>query len=498
MSTEAARRTKRAKSSDASRHPLDPIFHPRAVALVGAPSGKSRGGGSSGFLTSLVDLNFQEKHGLYPVNPRADVIAGFKAYPTLLDCPDDVDHVISLIPARAVPVLVDHAIEKGVRSVHFFTAGFSETGDPEMAALEREMVGKLTDAGIRVLGPNCMGLYVPSARLAFMNNFPAEPGNIMFVSQSGANAGDVVRGLGDRGARFSKVISFGNGADLRAHHFFDYAITDDETELVTSYMEGVQDGRRVFATLKALAAVKPVILLKGGLTGAGARAAHSHTGSLAGSTQIFDAMCRQVGAWRAETMDDLQDVSIAVTTRLRDVQGRGVALIGGGGGVAVLSADALAMAGLEVPPTPAATKRRLAEFIPVAGTSVNNPIDTNMGSEDVADRTIQIMGEAKNIDVIITNASFGRWPNGDDVPRDPEGARAKAREQAERLARLQDEAGVPIVVLTRNAPPELVEPFLEEAYRRGLAAFPTIHRAARAISAIVDWRERRKGLPRIF
>ena len=477
------------------KHPLDAIFHPRAVALVGVPSGESQGA-SLGFFTSLLEQGFHERlnHGLYPVNPKADEIRGFKAYHSLLETPDPVDHVISLIPARAVPMLVEQAIQKKVRSIHFFTAGFSETGDEEMANLERTMVEKLTAAGIRVLGPNCMGLYVPYEGLAFMNQFPKEPGNVMFVSQSGANAGDVVRGLGNRGVRFSKVISFGNGSDLRAHHFFDYAITDDETDLVTSYIEGVQDGPKFLTALKALARVKPVILLKGGLTGAGARAAHSHTGSLAGSTQIFDAVCRQVGAWRAETMDDLHDVSIAVTTGLKHVQGRGVCLVGGGGGTAVLASDALATAGLDVPPTPEATRKELSEFIPVAGTSINNPIDTNMGDAETTDRTLRIMARAENIDVIVTNASFGR--NADEADLDE--LKRRATDQAERLAKLQQETGVPIVVLTRGTPHAVLEHFQYEAYRCGLAAYPTIQRAARAISAILQWRERREGLPTIF
>lgn len=480
-----------------SEHPLDAIFHPRSVALVGVPSSESNGA-SRGFFTSLLEQEFPEKHDgrIYPINPKVDEIQGYRAYASLLDTPDPVDHVISLIPARAVPTLVEQAIEKRVRSIHFFTAGFSETGNPEMAELERTMVERLTAAGIRVLGPNCMGLYVPAEGLAFMNNFPKEPGDVMFVSQSGANAGDVVRGLGNRGVRFSKVISFGNGSDLRAHHFFDYAVTDPETALVASYVEGVQDGRRFLEALRGLARVKPVILLKGGLTGAGARAAHSHTGSLAGSTQIFDSVCRQVGAWRAETMDDLHDVAIAVTTGLRHVRGRGVCLVGGGGGTAVLASDALATAGLEVPPTPEAMKRELAEFIPVAGTSINNPIDTNMGDAETTDRTLRIMARAEGMDVIVTNASFGR--DADRIEGDVDELRRRASEQVERLGRLQEECGVPIVVLTRGTPHSVLEHFNHEAYARGLATYPTIHRAARAIAAMLEWRSRREGLPEIF
>jgi acyl-CoA synthetase (NDP forming) len=485
-----------------SSHPLDPIFHPRAIALVGVPSGASTGA-AQGFFTSLLEHHFEDTHGMYPVNPKAENIKGIPCFPTLLDTPDPVDHIISLVPARAVPQLVEQAIQKKVRSVHFFTAGFSETGDQEMAALERSMVAKLNDAGIRVFGPNCMGLYVPSEGIAFMGGFPKEAGNVMFISQSGANAADVIRNLGHRGVRFSKVISFGNGADLRAHHFLDYGMQDPDTDVVAAYVEGVQDGRLFFENVRRLAAVKPVILLKGGLTGAGARAAHSHTGSLAGSTQVFDAMCRQVGAWRAETMDDLHDVTIAVTTRLRDIQGRGVALVGGGGGIAVLSADALAANGLEVPPTPEETKRELHEFIPVAGTSVNNPIDTNMGSPEATERTLRIIGKASNIDVVITNPPLGRVnPSNPDEPPDPDADRERAIEEAiaaaERVARLQEETGIPFVVLSRGPLSESSDRFAEEAYKRGVAVYPSIHRAARAISAVLDWRARRVGLPEIL
>lgn len=484
-----------------SAHPLDAVFHPRAIALVGVPSGQANV--SQGFFTSLLEHGFERSHGLYPVNPKPEEIKGARCYPTLLDTPDPVDHVISLVPASAVPGLVDQVLQKRPRSIHFFTAGFSETGDEDMTALERDMVSRLNEAGIRVFGPNCMGLYVPGEQIAFMPNFPKEAGNVMFVSQSGANAADVIRNLGQRGVRFSKVISFGNGADLRAHHFFDYAAHDPDTVVVTAYIEGVQDGRRFFEEVRDLAATKPVVLLKGGLTGAGARAAHSHTGSLAGSTQIFDALCRQTGAWRAETMDDLHDVTVAVTTGLRKVRGRGVALVGGGGGIAVLSADALAAEGLDVPPTPEETRRALHEFIPIAGTSVNNPIDTNMGTPEIVERTLRLMAQAENIDVVVTNPPFGRAnPQNPDEPpdaeRDRERAFLEADAAADRIARLQEETGVPFVVLARGPSSEQMDRFAQAAYQRGVAVYPTIHRAARAIAAVLDWRERREGLPAIF
>ncbi len=491
-------------------HPLDPIFHPQAVAVVGVPS--SPGSMAFGFLASLLEQGYQEHHALYPVNPKMREVAGLPCYASLLDIPGSVDHVISLVPARVAPELVEQCITKGVRSIHFFTAGLAETGEPELVALERRMIAELRAAGIRAIGPNCMGLYVPASGLAFMGGFPSEPGNVMLISQSGANAGDVIHGLSRRGVRFSKAVSFGNGADVQAWELFEYAAADPETEIVTAYIEGVQSGRRFFDAVKRCAAVKPTIILKGGLTDAGARAARSHTGSLAGSLAIFDAMCRQAGAMRAETMDDLHDLVVAVGTGARRVAGPGVVLVGGGGGIAVLSADALARAGLDLPPMDEATKSRLREFIPVAGTSVNNPIDTNAGPE-LMDRTLRIVSAAPGVDVVFTNPPLGRWPGGgpgvaagvDELPPAEAERRTieRARAAADDLARLQAETGKPFVALQRDrgmgaASADVTDAFQQQAYRAGVAAFPTIHRAARAVGLVLRWRAERAGLPPIL
>ncbi|MDA0301954.1 MAG: CoA-binding protein [Chloroflexi bacterium] len=487
-------------------HPLDPIFHPRAVALVGVPSTGAAGGGGWGFLTSLLEQKFHERHALYPVNPKMEEVEGLKCYPTLLDTPNPVDHVISLVPARAAPGLVDQVIQKKVRSLHFFTAGFSETGDAEMANVEAEMIAKLRAAGVRTIGPNCMGLYVPDNGLAFMNGFPRESGNVMLISQSGANAGDVVQSLARRGVRFSKVISFGNGADLRSYDFFDYAMHDEQTAVVTAYIEGVQDGRKFFEAVKRCAAVKPVILLKGGLTRAGARAAHSHTGSLAGSIEVFDAMARQAGAVRAKDMDELHDLIVACNTSVRRVQGTGVALVSIGGGYGVLASDAIALEGLDVPLMPQATQDALHEFIPVAGTSVNNPIDTMTRKADEMQRLLKIVAQADVVDAVFVNPIFSGpfaapAPNAQVTPEEAESkANEAARENAQMLERLQHQTGTALVVITRDrgAPPPGTEVFLQECYERGVAVYPSVARAARTVSLIRQWRARRAGLPDIL
>jgi acyl-CoA synthetase (NDP forming) len=244
--------------------------------------------------------------------------------------------------------------------------------------------------------------------------------------------------------------------------------------------------------------------LKGGLTSAGARAAHSHTGSLAGSIDIFEALCRQTGAMRAETMDDLHDLVVAVNTSVKRVRGRGVALIVGGGGFAVLSSDAIATAGLEVPPTPDETKRLLHAFIPVAGTSVNNPIDTNMGSPDVALKTLRIVAAAPTNDVVIVAPNLGHhgMPGAAEPSTEErdELIQEQIRTAIDTYVQTQDETGTPVIALLRErmARSVTLDAFQQEAYRSGIATYPTVARAARAIALLLTWRERREGLPAVI
>ena len=490
-------------------HPLDPIFHPRSVAVVGVSSREDKPGGSGGmggFLNSLIEGGYPLDR-LYPVNPKLETIRDLRCYPSLLDCPDPVDHVISQIPAGGVPELVDQAIEKGVRSIHFFTAGFAETGDERMAEIERDFIAKGQAAGIRMIGPNCMGLYVPDEGLAFMGGFPKQSGNVFLLSQSGANAGDIVGNLSALGVRFSKAVSYGNGADLRAHHFLDYAAADPQTEVVTAYIEGVRDGRLFFDALKRCAAVKPTILLKGGITAAGARAASSHTGSLAGSADVFEALARQSGAIRARTLDELVNLVIVTTSRLRTVQGRGVVLIAGGGGFSVLSSDQIALEGLDLPPMPDSVIEQMREFIPVAGTSVNNPIDANLGRHGDAETTIRLyklVAGAPGIDVVFTTVGgWGGWGangNGDGDDKDKDERAERARTSADDLADLQQATGTPFaaIVRSRGGSADGMDAFFKRAHERQLAVFPNLQAAASSVARLIEWRERREGLPEIF
>lgn len=461
---------------------LDFLFHPRNVAIAGISSRSSAGMGGGGFLESIREMGFSG--GLYPVNPKADTIQGLRAYPSLRDLPEPADYLISSVPAPVVPQLVEDAIATGVRVIHFFTAGFSETGDEERAELEQQVMERLRGAGIRVIGPNCMGLYVPSAGLSFMPGFPTEPGDTALISQSGANAGDFVRQAAARGVRFSKVVSYGNAADLKESDFFAYAADDPHTRAIFGYIEGVRDGRGFVEALKRAARRKPVVILKGGRTEAGTRAAASHTGSLAGSLAVFDALCRQAGALRAESLDELVDMAVAFRF-LPPPAGRGVAVIAAGGGTSVLAADDIAAAGLLVPPLPPAIQEEFRAFVPVAGTSVRNPLDVaTMFSAENFVTTLRLAAKAENIDVVLFHANLD-WGGDDHMAK-------RVQQTVANLARAREGSSKPIAVSVKPALTgprmEHIGALVEACAAEGFAVFPGIDRAARAIAGLVRWR----------
>ena len=472
---------------------LDAIFHPRSVAIAGVSMQQPGFAGVGlGFLLSLMELGFP---AVYAVNPKYQEIEGLKCYASVLDIELPVDHVISSVPARIVPRLVEDCIAKGVRSVHFFTAGFRETGDDEMADLETQVVGRLTGAGIRVFGPNCMGLYVPESKLAFMPGFPAESGPVGFISQSGGNAGEMIYTAAVRGIRFSKVVSYGNASDVDESELLSYFARDPKTNVICAYIEGVKDGRRFRQALRDAAAAKPVVVLKGGRTAAGTRAVMSHTASLAGSLAVFDSLCRQLNAVRVNSVEEMADLAVAFRY-MSAPAGPGVAVVGGGGGFSVFAADEIDDAGLQCPVLSESTQKALGEINPVAGTSVRNPVDTIAIFEPPKlEQTLRIIGEAENIDVILYHTSFS-WGRGRRsmamLGADPV---HYMQMQVQQMVKAREASGTPIVVVLR--PPLDVESmertaaFQEKCWQAGFPVFPTIPRAANAIAKVLRWARNR-------
>jgi len=467
---------------------LDYMFHPRSVAVVGA----STHDGPGSFVSAIKEMGFTGD--LYPVNPKATEIAGLTCYPGLREIPGHVDHVISSVPLRFVEQLVEDAGAKRVKVIHFFTAGFSETGDEEAAALEQRVLARAKDLGMRVIGPNCMGLYVPAAGLSFMPGMPAEPGPVAMLSQSGANAGEFCRTGAVRGLRYSKVVSYGNGTDVRESELLEYCGEDPETSVIACYIEGLRDGAHFLRALKKAAAAKPVVILKGGRTEEGSRAANSHTGSLAGSLEIFDAAVRQAGAVRVDRMEELVDQTVAFRY-LPALRGPNAGIVGGGGGYSVLASDEVGAAGLGMPALPEDVQQRLRDFTPTAGTSVRNPVDTSVGwgpegLKPMLD-TIRIVSEAPNIDFVLYHTSYSWGAMRAEGPSIVE----VAAEAAHGLGAIARETGKPIVCVARMPTTELgmagTLSFQQNVANEGLACFNSVRDAALAIRRLLKWQASR-------
>ncbi|MDP9237970.1 MAG: CoA-binding protein [Chloroflexota bacterium] len=463
---------------------LDYMFHPRSIAVVGA----STQDGPGSFIAAIKEMGFSGD--LYPVNPKAPELAGLKCYPRLTDIPGDIDHVISSVPLRFVEQLVEDCGEKHVKVLHFFTAGFGETGDADAAALEARVLDRARHCGIRVIGPNCMGLYSPAGGLSFMPSLPTEAGPVALLSQSGANAGEFCRTAAARGLRYSKVVSYGNGADVRESELLEYVAEDRETEVVACYIEGIKDGVHFMRALRKAAAAKPVVILKGGRTEAGTRAVNSHTGSLAGSLEIFDAAVRQAGAMRVDRMEELVDS--AVTFRyVRDLPGPRAGIVGGGGGYSVLASDEIGAAGLEMPVLPEDIQQKLRDFTPTAGTSVRNPVDTSVGwgPDGLTPmlNTIRIVAEAPNIDYILYHTSWSWGAMRAEGPQITE----VAAESAGKLGHLAKEVGKQILCVTRIPTSDIgmagTLAFQAEASKHGLATYHSVQSAALAVRRFLAW-----------
>jgi len=349
------------------------MFEPKSIAIVGASSNPFAMANVN-FLNPLLEFGYKGK--VYPVNRTAGEIAGLRAYASIRDIPGPVDYVICAVPASATPELMRECVAAKVKTVAIFTAGFSETGEEEGMRLERQLVEIARQGGVRMLGPNCLGVHCPAAGLSLDAYIPKESGHVGFLSQSGGNAQDTVLGLAERAVYISKLASFGNAADLNESDILEYLVGDDDTRIIGAYIEGIkQPVRFLRAARAAVDAGKPVIVLKGGKSDAGGGAVRLHTGALAGSKETWDAVCRQAGIIQVGSLKELAD-TIQAFHYLKTLRGRRVGIVGVGGGANVLAADDCESAGLVVPPLPAEIRQRLREFTPLPGTGLRNPVDT--------------------------------------------------------------------------------------------------------------------------
>jgi acyl-CoA synthetase (NDP forming) len=463
---------------------LETILHPRSVAVVGASANTFSFGYS--YSHHLVEYGFQGP--VYLVNPNTPEIMGLKTFPSVRDIPGTVDFAISCVNASQVPGMLEDLASKGVKGVHLYTARFSETGRQDAVELEQAVLKLSQDKGIRLIGPNCMGVYYPKMGLSFGFNLPKDSGPVGMISQSGGGASGFVHLASMRGIRFSKVISYGNGLDLNECDYLDYFIQDKETEIILLYIEGVKEGQRFFETLRHAARVKPVVVMKGGRGQAGSRMTFSHTASLAGSFPVWKALLKQAGAVSADDFDELIDLAVAFRF-LPPIQGKRVGVIGGGGGPSVIAAEECEESGLEVIPIP----EDMREEIKNRGISIwdwiSNPVDLSIipGSGITDVDMLHFMGRHPAFDILMAN--MNEWVV---ITLASDERFQGMKNQTKGYILLRDTYAKPFVVIfgERGVVPadqnswhwKVISEARTELIRAGMATFPTFRRAAKALN----------------
>ncbi len=350
---------------------IEKLFKPRTIVVVGASRNVQKVGGTT--LKNILKNNFKGK--VYAVNPKATEIMGVPSYPSLLDIPEEIDHVVVTVPADMVPDVIEQAGKKGAKVASVITAGFKEAGRPE---LEEKIVEIARKHGLRILGPNIFGVvYTPENLNATFGPEKIVPGKIAFLTQSGALGIALMAWTAMEEIGLSAVVSMGNMADLDVIDVAKYLAYDDNTKVITLYIEGIATGRGkdFVKEFREITKKKPVITLKAGRSERGTRAIASHTGSLAGSDQMYEAAFKQTGILRANDVEQLFDwAKMMASVEEPRIKGKGFVIITNGGGMGVMATDAAEFNGLPLLDVPEDLKQSFREHMPWFG-SAANPID---------------------------------------------------------------------------------------------------------------------------
>ncbi len=351
---------------------INSIFYPKSVAVIGA---SSRPGSVGNDLLNNLVKDYTGK--IYPVNPKGGEILGVKTYPSLLDVPEDVDLVVISVPAKAVPGVVDQCKAKNAKGIVVISAGFKEMGH-EGIEREKELTKQVQEAGIPLIGPNCLGVINPEDGVRLNASFASKicaEGSLAFVSQSGALCTSVLDFAEARQMGFSKFISFGNKADVKEVDLLEYLADDPKTKVIALYLEDISDGKRFTEIASKIfwEKKKPILCLKSGRSAEGAKAVSSHTGSLAGADRVYEALLTQAGVQRVDSIEELFDNASLYTTQPLP-QGNRIAIITNAGGPGIMATDAAVKAGLKLAQLSDATKEELKTKLPEAA-SLRNPVD---------------------------------------------------------------------------------------------------------------------------
>jgi acetate---CoA ligase (ADP-forming) len=396
---------------------LDAFFNPRSVAVIGATKKVDKAGHVifKNFATNK--LRGVYKGELYPVNPNEDSILGFKCFPSLKDISGVVDLIVIIVPAKIVPSVMEEAVSKKVKAAIIVSAGFKEVGNAE---LEDQVVAAAKKGDVRILGPNCLGVYysktgvdslfLPETKVLTTGEDVIAtprpmPGNIAMITQSGAFGVAALDYLTGRQMGVSKFVSFGNKCDVTESEILAYLLNDKETKVILAYVEDIKYGREFIRIAKKVTCRKPVVIIKSGKSTAGARAAASHTGAIAGSDKIYDAAFKQAGIIRARDMEEFFDIGKALTMQ-PPAMGRNIGILTDAGGPGVMTVDECELLGLTVDPLSEETSKKFdklkEEGVILKIAATHNPVDlTGSVTDDQFEIAANLMFQDQEIYGII-------------------------------------------------------------------------------------------------
>lgn len=457
---------------DGMKDPLDALFRPSSVALVGASASPEKL--SHVALENMIGGRF----ALHPVNPNADTILGLKCYPSVRDIPGDLDLAVISLPARTSVDAVRECVEKRVKVAVVTSSGFRETG-PQGAELERKLVDAARGSGTRILGPNTMGVFVPSIGLDTYfipkDRSPRPgPGPIAILSQSGAVTVSFLERASESGVGISACIGLGNKCDINENDLLAYLRGHAPTRCVALYLESFSDGRKFLDLASETVREKPIVALKSGRTGTGARAAASHTGALATATEaVVNGAFRQAGVARAYDEEELMDLAKALAY-VGSIRGDRICVVASAGGYGVIATDLVESgergAGMRMAALSPKTRETIEGLIPSYG-SARNPVDLTAGvTDEMYAGVLRALQDDEGIDGIMMSLEL-----------QPPLITHKLVEIAEENA-LRESAPIVVCAFGGRGTSEL----LRELEKRGVPAYPTLWRSVRALRVLAD------------
>jgi acyl-CoA synthetase (NDP forming) len=476
---------------------MERIFCPKSIAIFGVSATKF--GFGSFFLRANISSGYEGT--IYPIGSNGGEIFGMKIYKSLDEVPEQVDLACIAVPSQSVIPVLEECLRHGVAGAQIQTSGFGELGTEEGIRLETE-IAAFGKRGLRIIGPNCFGIHCPYCGLTIIPgyNFPKKPGSVAFFGQSGGMAADLGNAAQGMGFGWRRIVSYGNSCDVDAAELLGIFAEDQRCEVITSYIEGVRDGRRFFNALREASLRKPVILWKAGLTDSGSRAVMSHTGSLGGTGVIWQAAMRQAGAIAVSSQDELLDAVVAFLN-LGEWIGKGIAIIGGGGALGVASADTADSHGFCLPEFSETTRYAMQSLFPPVGTSFRNPADVGspLISPQILGRVMELAAQDPNIDIVILiqilhyitlNTRFAMGQP--DLSLEEISWHG---EMAETCKTVREKTGVPVVQIfprvSYNSDNIEVEEVIwkarEASHAAGVPSFPNIDRAIAALERVVNY-----------